>query len=568
MALVAAACSTTAGGNGTPATTTVPEGTAAPAQDRQPASQQGGPSTNDEFIPQPAIPTNRADRVLRGDESFPDGFTVPAGEVWVFHPDVSTTIEVGANVIVEGTLVMRPSSGGVEHLLRFVGVDEAAMVGGGMEAVETDIGLWVMGDGSLDLQGTDKTSWGYEWDAAWEGDEVVAAPNQPGNYDFAPVAGPGEVPAANDLGFATELLNLSRNVRIEGTETGKTHVFIRSSQPQIVRFVAIRYVAPAPGSGARDLAASQTGRYGLHIHMNGDASRGTLVEGVVIRNADNHAFVPHGSHGITFRNTIAYDVFGQAYWWDPSTRNDKSNESNDILWDGTVAALVHTDGNRGGAFSLGGGENLTVVNSVAVGVQGRGKDIGGFLWPGHDEGLWTFANNVAHNNAGNGIFVWQNTRLPHVVSDFTAYYNGKAGIHHGAYRNAYQYRDLVLLENGIKEGVDLPVLSSAAGNSTADGAIAMQLWQGIETGGGVLRTTPHAQDAAAPIRFVDCDFSEVILGEGPGHWSIYEFVDCGLEPEDITVESMHPESVVRGQNGADAWQLNGDGSVATVEPFA
>lgn len=82
-----------------------------------------------------------------------EGFTVPADEVWAFHPDADTTVETTDNVVVEGTLVMPPSSVDVVHTLEFVGVDETQMVGGGMEVIDADVGLWVVEDGQLDLQG-------------------------------------------------------------------------------------------------------------------------------------------------------------------------------------------------------------------------------------------------------------------------------------------------------------------------------------------------------------------------------------------------------------------------------
>ena len=56
--------------------------------------------------------TEPRSRVL-GDVHLPDGFTVRR-ETWVFDPDTDTTVNVSANVIVEGTLVMRPASG-IEH---------------------------------------------------------------------------------------------------------------------------------------------------------------------------------------------------------------------------------------------------------------------------------------------------------------------------------------------------------------------------------------------------------------------------------------------------------------------
>ena len=262
------------------------------------------------------------DRVLSGDVVLSEGFDVPQGEVWALDPTKTTRVEVGGNVIVRGTLVMRPSSREVVHTLRFGGIDESVFVGGGMEPLSTDVGLWVVGDGVLDLQGTPTTAWSYEWQPEWVDAEVVAAPHMPGDYEgFKAVNGPDSVSAPNPLGFAPELLNLTRNVRVEGTPAGRTHIFIHSTRPQVIRFASIRYVAPdLQDLSIRDRDQDETGRYGIHFHHNGEASRGSLVEGVVVRDAGNHAFVPHGSHGITFRDTIAFNTLNAAYWWDPTSQ--------------------------------------------------------------------------------------------------------------------------------------------------------------------------------------------------------------------------------------------------------
>ena len=99
----------------------------------------------------------------------------------------------------------------------------------------------------------------------------------------------------------------------EGTTTGYTHVFIRSTVPSTIKNAAFRYMAPDFGS------SDITGRYGIHFHMAGNGSRGSVVDGLVIRDTKGHAFVPHMSNGITFKNTIAYNVKGEAYWWDEGT---------------------------------------------------------------------------------------------------------------------------------------------------------------------------------------------------------------------------------------------------------
>ena len=110
---------------------------------------------------------------------------------------------------------MKPANGSVNHTLVFAGVNENAFVGGGMNFIASDEGLWVMGAGRLDLLGESKPAWAYTYQCSWSGDEVIAAPNTPGNYNgFHAV---GTTPPKNALGYSAELLNLTRNVRIAGT---------------------------------------------------------------------------------------------------------------------------------------------------------------------------------------------------------------------------------------------------------------------------------------------------------------------------------------------------------------
>jgi hypothetical protein len=507
--------------------------------------------------------TGGQDVVLSGEESFPDGFVVPAGHTWSFDPNTDTTVSVSGNVIVEGTLEMKPASGDVVHLLLFEGVDDNAFVGGGFDPVDSDVGLWVVGDGRLDIEGAEKTAWGYEYDPGWEGDEVVAAPNDEGDYqDFVPVT---STPTPNALGYQPELLDLTRNVRIEGTPEGYTHVFIRSTQPQTIRYAALRWVAPELGE------TDATGRYGIHFHMAGDGSRGSIVEGVVIRDTGNHAFVAHASHGVTFRDTIAFEVANEAYWWDepPESEGDNYNpinDTNDLVWDHVVAAGVRLGegGNkfRLSAFFLGNGQNVSLTNSVAVGVQGEpGDERSGFVWPEAAGAVWTFENNVAHNNGSNGIFTWQNNKQRHDVDDFTAYYNGGAGVIHGAYENSYQYTNLTLLDNG------LAVVSNALG-APSEGRDT-QVWTDVRTDGGALLIAEHATPLEAPVRFVGCDFEAVIVADAESDEpSSYEFVRCDLEPDDFDLRDARPDGAFRVQRGdGTAFELDGDGTVTEIEPF-
>jgi hypothetical protein len=194
--------------------------------------------------------------------------------------------------------------------------------------------------------------------------------------------------------------------------------------------------------GPNNADQSLLGRYPLHFHHSGDGSRGSLVEGVVVHQSGNRAYVPHGSHGVTFRDTIAHDWSMAAYWWDEGTEH----QSHDILFDRAVAHFARdVDGRRHHeGFVLGEGRDNEVRNSVAVGNQTKSE---AFSWPskaaGEEFNVWVFnTGNIAHNNRRGGIFVWQNDSNPHVVENFVSYNNGSSQIEHGAYRNCYIYNKI------------------------------------------------------------------------------------------------------------------------------
>ncbi len=198
--------------------------------------------------------------------------------------------------------------------------------------------------------------------------------------------------------------------------------------------------------------------YPLHWHHVGDGSRGTLVEGVVVKNSTNRAFVPHASHGITFRDTIASNIAGEAYWWDPPGSSQTCqfrkfctlDNSNDITYDHVLAdGVTNAVGdNRGftlAAFQLGAGSGNTVRDSVAMNINpSHVKNCSGFHWPStanqNDGGnLWIFENNKTFDDRCHGIFVWQNDSNPHIIDGFTG-----PGIDHGAYGNRYDYRNVTV----------------------------------------------------------------------------------------------------------------------------
>ncbi len=441
--------------------------------------------------------------------------TVTSSGTLEFAPEASTSLTVTGNVVVEGTLEMQPAGPTVNHAIQFVGIDEADFVGGGHHVLASDTGLWFTGHGRAVIDGTERLAW-TRADASlrqgertislednpdgWQvGDELTITPtNTPGSAGHSTGYSSGRItgisgrtvtldtplsydhPRVNGR-WGAEVMNMTRNVRIEGTPQGRAHVlFLHTQGKQHLRNLELRHLGPRQETGDTygsssnrlPITAGVLGRYPLHFHHNAAGSAGTLVENVVVRESGHKAFVAHASHGITFRGTVAHDVMDTPYWWDRRTGCCGSHAvweppSNDISYERAIASLVKTDppfrGYRLAGFELGHGNNLSVTDSVAVGVQGN-KHAAGFNWP---EGLaresgdptigdhWTFTNNVAHNNKVNGIFTWQNGGNPnHLIGSSALFHNGEHGVVHGAYSNRYHYDALELYGNG-RAGFDL-----------------------------------------------------------------------------------------------------------------
>lgn len=561
------------------------------------------------FVPLGAPPARpAADRLLSGNVFMP-GFEVPPGERWALDPDRSTTVEVSANVVVRGVLEMRPGRPEVAHTLRFVGIDESRFAGGGDVPLASDVGLWVVGAGRLEAEGSPKTSWlraagglpagaetiGLESaPAGWQpGDDLAVAPTEPpgggdaawNGFDVVRVAGVdgASVALAGALSrphpqvagrWRAEVMNLTRNVRIEGTPEGRSHIFVRTVSPQTIRNVAIRNMGP------RQRGELVPGRYGLHFHTMKDAARGSLVEGVVIRDGGSHAFVPHSSHGMTFRDCVGFNLMEEAFWWDPgpdTLRPTLEPHTHDTVVERCVMALVRPDvsfrGYRLSGFVLGMGERNTIRDSVAVGVQGN-VDAAGFLWPEDDAqqitGVWNFGpGNVSHNNKVDGAFVWQNNGL-HRVPGFTAYHNGEWGIDHGAYVNSYVWSDARLVGNGLG-GVNLHA------SSIDDDPLMTFERIRVEGGRNALQVTSHAVSGARGL-LRDWDVSGlsgrvVRIADADNDGTDYDLV-CWtiegreIEPADIQVADMHPDSTVRVQRRDGSAFLVTSSGTAPLAAFA
>jgi hypothetical protein len=311
-----------------------------------------------------------------------------------------------------------------------------------------------------------------------------------------------------------------------------------------------------------------------------------MVQGVVVRDTGAHAYVAHQSHGITFRDDVAYNTYGDAYWWDvsPDTRTE-GPETNDTLYDHAIAALVNGDNDEGyrmGGFSLSQGARNEVRDSVAVGVHGiadnRRALSAGFVWPEtfgkHGHGVWNVSRgNLSHNNLAAGVFNWQNDGLPHVINDFVAYHNGSFGVAQGAYLNSFK-----LLNTQLYGNHGGAVLAMAASSDHQLGR-RLRFQHVVMDGAGLSDHLVVAQDhtadgTAQPVLFQDTTmrgFRKAAIAMLPGDANepyAMDFVDTRISGTpfwfvDTSEEGRLPSgSYIRVQNGSGAFRVNPEGSGA------
>jgi hypothetical protein len=239
----------------------------------------------------------------------------------------------------------------------------------------------------------------------------------------------------------------------------------------------------------------------------GNASRGSLIEGVVVRDAGDHAFVVHGSHGVTLRDTVAFDIVDDAYWWDSTRGGSEENATDDIVYDHAFAARLTPDPDNPynlSAFLLGAGTGGVVRDSAAVCVEGP-ENAGGYNWPSVDVQIWDFDDNVTHHSR-NGIVVWQNDSTPHQVSGFVAYAN-RVGIDHGAYANGYSYDHAYLYRN--ETGIEL----HAAARADATWACIVER---KSTSGVALKVLRSNSATIVPVTFAGSDFEGSVVNATNG----------------------------------------------------
>jgi hypothetical protein len=514
------------------------------------------------------------------------GVQVAAGGELVFDPGASRTLSSTGNVTVEGALRMKPADATVEHVLAFDGVDESAFVGDHTHhPLDTDVGTWVTGTGVLDLAGAPKTAWTratgalaagatevvVEEASGWrEGDEIVVTPTEPttvegytDHHDRRVVAAVDgttvtlaeplehphpEITVRDGVTHRAEVLNLTRNVRVEGQPGKRAHVMVLATRPQTISYVGLHHLGPQREE------AGVLGRYPLHFHMAGDGVRGSVVEGAVASDGGNHAFVAHLSNGVTFRDCVAHDMAEDPFWWDQGPDEDASAvPSHDITYDRCIAHLVRSagDGYSLAGFMIGAGAGNVARNCVAVAVMGATESSSGFHWPAgsiDEDHEWVFEDNLVHNSPNTGIYFWQNNVGRTIVDRFTAYHCD-FGVLAGSYTNLASYRDNTLYacrSTGL-------IIGAVPGSDGGDETITYEGMYVDQAGLSdyAVEINAHLVDSGTETRIAGCHFTggrraQVALAEPGEFHQLYGFEECTFEGNELWLaDDVPPHTTLR-----------------------
>jgi hypothetical protein len=391
-----------------------------------------------------------------------------------------------------------------------------------MQVLDSDVGVWVMGSGVFTAAGrikrawskltestaSDDTTFSVEDAAGWEaGDRVALTPTAKSSvsehylqFDEATIdAVDGasvtleEAPSFEHLGCVDclrrgEAANLTRNVVVRSADDA-AHGHIMVAEEGVLGFdsVELRWLGPqkkcSNGGPAR--------RAAIYFHEQGEASADSFVRHVSIWGGDNHFLMIEKSHGIEVADVAGYDTIGTGFsmFYDNSYCNTRCDNIEEFVPRGTVftdvlaakiAVPEREDCNAiGGTHAIipSGGEGTGCRNCVA---SGNGYNYGQYGNEGAIDLVeggsgrpvdFVLNDNVTHNNAGNGFSNWQNgTNMAPPYENNQSWSNAGNGVHHGAYVNPYEFKNLTAVDNA---GADFAVIAiqSDPSRPRLDGAL-------------------------------------------------------------------------------------------------
>ena len=206
---------------------------------------------------------------------------------------------------------------------------------------------------------------------------------------------------------------LSRNVRVQGDAASEVDGFGG-------HFMAMGGALFVSGTELYRMGQRfKMGRYPVHWHMLGDASRGQFVVGSSVHHSFNRCVTVHGSNGVLVQDNVAFDAPGHCFFLEDGAETDNVFDHNlglSIYKPASEHALLPSDRDfRGPAVYWLTNPANRLTDNVAAGSEGSG------FWlalPEHPTGLsktaavWPrytplilFANNVAHSANSDGLHV-------------------------------------------------------------------------------------------------------------------------------------------------------------------
>jgi ferric-dicitrate binding protein FerR (iron transport regulator) len=459
---------------------------------------------------------------------------VPAGQRWLVGSDVriAGTLRTDAGVIA-----MRPGSS-----LEFVGATAEQFIGGGENydpRFAQDYGLWIGGEGVLDIRGTPKAGWNRTGqDSTWLGtDEYYITPIEHNEFAVRKWARGTDVPQADPRVPAAEVINVTRDIVI----TGPGHIHISSRQPQRIEYVELRNLGISKNFGPLP------SRSVLQICNGGNGTRGTIIRGVAAVDARGRVFVIQGSHGVTLEDCVSVNSYAEGFWSAPAIATNELTITrlciSGVAMPRTIAPKIQLP-----AVALAGGIKLSMHDSVVSGAQG-GRMSHGFEWLSSADNydwpsVWDFKDNAAHNNHGAGVHLSFSGRAPHHLNGLILYRNSFAGIESGSYSNAIRYSDCILIDN--------PILQTAASTTQIDdnGPARYERIRVINSFGPAIEIGRLRNSSNIPTEWIHCTLQSALgtpkirLGSVRTDEPINcLFVNCGITPEDIEVTTPYQKSL-------------------------
>ena len=108
----------------------------------------------------------------------------------------------------------------------------------------------------------------------------------------------------DDVGFAVEVAQLSRNILFNSEHSGGGHFWVMET-PTVEQYIEGVEIVNFGQAGT-------LGRYPIHFHLSKDVT-GSKVKKNSVRNSNQRCYVVHGSDNLLLEDNVAYNTFGHCY---------------------------------------------------------------------------------------------------------------------------------------------------------------------------------------------------------------------------------------------------------------